>query len=263
MDETNNSLFSMSKNTSQRQLISFEETIHGLNNYKGMTYDDKTRRIFIADTIIKGILAFNVETGSKSVLSDENTLGNSVPISWPTGVALNAATGKLYVSDALSGFLNVDTDTGAGIIISNNSTPNSANEFGYLSFFEIDSERNRALLVDSFNNRIIAIDLTSGVRSILSDNFTPNNNAPFHFPVGIAIDTLRSRAIISEYHKLISVDLITGQRKLITENAELPEISLRSFVVDETCDCIFFINSDERAVKMMDLTNGHIVTFSK
>lgn len=263
MDETSNSLFSIARNTSQRNLISFEETNHGTNNYGGIAYDETTRRVFIADTIIKGILALNVETGNKSVLSDQNTPGNNAPINWPTGVSLNHSSGKLYVSDLTNGFLNVNKDTGATTIISNNSTPNSANEFNYYSFFAIDNERDRALLVDTYNTQVIAIDLSSGARSILSDNSKPDNNVPFQTPVGIVIDESRNRAIISDYQKLISVDLITGQRKLLVASSELPGLILRTFVMDNACNCIFFIDSDERAVRMMDLTNGHTVTFSK
>lgn len=263
MDEISNSFFSIARNTSQRNLVSFEETNHGTNNYEGIAYDETTRRVFIADTIINGILELNVETGNKSVLSDQNTPGNSAPINWPTGVALNHSSGKLYVSDLISGFLNVNTDTGATAIISNNSTPNSANEFNYSSLFAIDSERNRALLVDTHNTQVIAIDLSSGARSILSDNSTPDSSDPFQTPVGIVMDASRNRAIISDYQKIISVDLITGQRKLLVANKELPGLILRTFVMDEACNCLFFIDSGERAIRMMDLTNGHAVTFSK
>jgi hypothetical protein len=263
MDETNNSLFSIARDTSRRHLISFEETNHGTNNYGGMAYDETTHRVLIADTLAGGVLDLNVETGSRSVLSDQNTPGNSAPISWPTGVALNRSNGKLYVSDVINGVLNVNTDTGETAIVSNNTMPNSVNEFNHSSFFAIESERNRALLVDTYNTQVIAIDLSSGARSILSDNSTPDNNIPFQTPVGIVIDGSRNRAIISDYQKLISVDLVNGQRKLLVSSAALPGLILRTFVMDEICNCIFFVDSDERAIKMMDLTSGHAVTFSK
>lgn len=263
MDEDENTLFAIDRTTSQRQIVFTELLNHGTNNYSGIIVDENKNRALIADTIEGGIISIDLSSGKKSVFSKGDTPDSTTPLQWPTGIMHSAITNDIYILDLINGFIKANPETGSTLLVTSRTTPAGNIEFTPGDFFALDEQKNRAIFADTYNARLIAVDLASGIPSVHSDNTTPDSNVPFVTPVGIIFDKTRNQLIVSGQPGLIGVDINTGKRKLLIDSAQLPGLYLRSMVLDEECYCLFYIDSQERALRMLDIAKKQAVTISR
>jgi len=176
--------------TGERTVISDSSTPNNINAFnipQGMALDSTNNRLLVVDWWPgqEALLAVNLDTGARTIISDNNTPNNIIDFSAPISLALdpNRLNNRVLVLDSrLHAVLAVDLTTGIRTVISDNSMPNSGPSFAPTSLV-LDSNNNRVLvLVDGIFIGVMAVDLNSGVRTVISGNSMPNNDNPFRHP---------------------------------------------------------------------------------
>lgn len=98
----------------------------------------------------------------------------------------------------------------------------------------VDSITNSLYVIFRTQNRLYQIAGDSGERVIVSDNTMEDSGVPFSSPDRLIVDELNRIAYINNSGNLLSVDLTTGKRSLLTES------SIREMAFDEINNEIFY-----------------------
>jgi hypothetical protein len=108
----------------------------------------------------------------------------------------------------------VDLTSGARTVFSNNVIPNSYYPLTYPYAITLDSENNRALVVDNYTDLLLSIDLKDGKRSLLSGSRNLKINT-----FGMAFDNAHNIALITseDNQSIIAVDTVTGARVIFSK----------------------------------------------
>ena len=137
--------------------------------------DQENGRAYVVDTDINALLAVDLTTGVRTILSDNTTPGTQNPFTFPAAVALDTDSNTAYVVDVIdqhySKILAVDLTSGERTIVTDENSPNSFNQLGFVRALTIDKENNRIYVSnDNLQGRsgIITVDLADGQRTILS-----------------------------------------------------------------------------------------------
>ena len=203
-----------------------------LSTPSGMVLDNSVTpaRALVADWSLAAVVAVDLATGARTILSDNTTPNTVAPFGNPVGITLdNSVTPAraLVVDMTINAVVAVDLATGARTIFSDSNTPDTTTPFGNPAAITLDSSANpaRALVVDDTLNAVMAVDLTTGTRTILSDNNTPNTDTPFHWPGRITLDSsvTPARALVVDDNffgpsAVVAVDLATGTRTIHSDN---------------------------------------------
>jgi len=122
----------------------------------------------------------------------------------------------------------------------------------------IDTDNNRALVIDAELKALIAVDLGTGVRTIFSDNSLASGSNLFSDPVCITVDTKNNRALVLDdgygVKALFSVDLTTGTRTIITTYNYSDLNSPKGMALDESNSRVLITAS--QSVVSINLENG-------
>ena len=152
--------------------------------------------------------------------------------------------------------------------------PNANNPINESYGLAWDKARDRYLVTD-FNQQIIfAVDAVTGSRSVFSSNakgsgesFAEINNGILS---GIAVDEINQRALVAEYYlstKIFSIDLVAGNRSLLTSTSETnPFNSIYTgfdIKIANPKGYAFVAGYGDKAVFAVDLVTGQRVVFSK
>jgi hypothetical protein len=169
------------------------------------------------------------------------------------------------ISGLQQALVSVDLATGKSTIISDDNTlgVDASLRLGFR--LALDSVNNRVLVTSS--EKILAVDLKTGLRTVLSGNNLPNSNNPIEYsPADIVIDDVNNRAIIingmRSTAKLIAIDLVSGNRTIISDNTtpntnnpfsyfhgiELDTVNNRAFVITGRQILIVDLASGERTI---------------
>lgn len=195
------------------------------DNLAGIALDDANGRALVVDNRLAAVVAVDLASGARSVLSDNATPGSTNPFRGPAGIALDAANGRALVADKSQGaLLAVDLATGARTVLSDRLVPDGTNPLFSPLGVAVDGPNNRALVVANGQPGVLAVDLTTGARTLVSTNVTPDSNNPFGGPIGIALDSANDRALVVDNVRdsVLSVNLQTGERTILS-NATTPD----------------------------------------
>jgi hypothetical protein len=144
----------------------------------GIAVDAANSRALVVDNVRDSVAAVDLQTGVRTVLSNNATPDTVNPFTSPVGIALDSANGRaLVVDNRLAAAFAVNLQTGARTVLSNATTPGTANAFSGPAGIALDSANGRALVVDNRLGAVVAVDLQSGVRSILSPASAANGIA--------------------------------------------------------------------------------------
>jgi hypothetical protein len=194
---------------------------------------------------------------------------NEVPITYATGIAVDAANNRVLVPNYLSGegdyVIAIDLAKGIRTVLSGPGVPDNANAFIVPEDIAIDpvASRNRAIVAD-MRSIIFEVNLTNGARNILSDNATPNDQQPdLDSPLGIALDPANEDVayiIDSILDNLQRIDLVTGERTLVSDNAmpdSGPEFFMpKRLLIDSENNRAIVIDIYQPQLFSVDLANG-------
>src|SRR5690606_15275078 len=157
---------------------------------------------------------------------DKGFPNNNAPITYGSHLVFDGGNNRLLVTNRSTGggvasVIAIDFFTGTRSILSDRATPNNEVDFQRPQGIIIDSDRNRAVIVDA-GGIVIAMDLTDGSRKILSNYETPSSEqAPLVAPINITLDPVDHDIayIVDEVVPNVQrIDLLTGLRNIVSDN---------------------------------------------
>ncbi len=185
----------------------------------GIAMDATPGRALIVDPMSKRLLAVDLATGVRSIVSDNSTPDGAEPFSSPYDVAVDRAGKRALVLDTgRSAVIAVDLATGRRSVLSDATTPDATNPLYSPFQFTLDRVRNRLLVVDLLppdssgvaRPAIVGVNISTGRRQILTtfDDVSAQLQ-------GIAVDEFGDRVLVSDLGEsaVVVVDPITGAQK--------------------------------------------------
>lgn len=189
-------------------------------NLSGITLDEANGRALVVDNRLAAIVAVDLLSGARSVLSDNSTPGSANPFRGPAAIAVDPVGNRALVTDKTQGaVVAVDLESGARTTLSGKLVPDSLNPFFAPLGIAVDTAGGRALVVDN-GVTLMGVDLVTGARAVVSNNLIPDSVNPFGAPIGIALDSAGGRALIADNGRdnIFSVNLLTGARTVLSSN---------------------------------------------
>lgn len=255
-DTANNS--NLAAATAQVNVISTPFTDSTFIMPQHLTMDLANNRVLVADPDLLAVVAVNLATSERSILSDFSGRVGFL------GIALDEANNRALVTgDSYLNVTAVDLNTGARTVLSDVDTPNTDNAFSFPTRLAVDRANNRVLVVDPIRPGIFAVDLSSGARTILSDNSPPNTGIPFSVNnlFGITVDSANNRALVIDRGRLavMAVSLSDGSRTILSANTpnDGPAFITPSMITIDTAGNRALVSDFGRpAVIAVDLTTG-------
>jgi DNA-binding beta-propeller fold protein YncE len=140
------------------------------------------------------VVRVDPQTGARTLVSKNGSPSGGPDFIAPWGIELDREE-NLLISDpgtvgspATAKIIRVDARTGARSLVSKNSNPTGAPEFGYLGDLALDRTLENVYTPDYSTDSIYKVNLASGARTSLSTNTAPQGNPPFGFTwFGIAV----------------------------------------------------------------------------
>ncbi|MFT4763786.1 MAG: sugar lactone lactonase YvrE/uncharacterized protein YggU (UPF0235/DUF167 family) [Oleispira sp.] len=267
-------IITLDLDTGARTILSNNTTSVAASNIdfvtvKGIVLDADNNRLLVIDSSKKAIIAVALDTGARTLLSDNTVeVGSSTfDLSSPRYIGLDAANNRALVLDGAN-LVAVSLANGARTILSNASITSDI-ELSSQSDLTIDIVGNRALVADLNRNSVIAVDLNTGVRTVLVDSATSVEGIDgFQKPLGIAIDPENNRIILVDWWKntVNAADLTSGIRTQLASGSganSLFTFGTSSVVYDPRHNRALVIETYRDAIIAVDLTTGARVIFSQ
>ncbi|MFG1496757.1 hypothetical protein ABMA57_09000 [Saccharospirillum sp. HFRX-1] len=324
-------LLEVNLNNGERTVIS-DATIGGgdkaFSSPNAIALDSIHNRALVVDSGLKALLDVNLSTGERRVISDNDTENGGPAFNFPIAIALDNDNKRALVIDNENSpaLLAVDLNTGERRVISDNDTKGSGQTFATPTAITLDSDNNRALVLDAFLNVVLAVDLADnnneGKRTVISDTTpkdgettlsksvaitldrdnmrilvldagldallaldrdkkltiisdatTGSGDKGFSSATALALDSDNKRALVQTRQGLLAVDLNTGQRTVISETSigggdkafsspqaiALDRDNTRALVVDANLQALFAVDlntGERRVISDNDTKNG-------
>lgn len=230
LDEDSAALLSVDLTTGQRKVLS-GDGIGGSENAfdcpsELVLESDRVvsgDRLLVVDSCLDAMLAVNLETGERTVLSGADQAGD-VHFDYGCAVLDTARQRALLVNFDDDVVQVVDLTEGDNLgrrtILSEapgDSAPSlwSDTACGIL----VDAVNNRALVPSEVEAALVAVDLETGARSLFTDSLSGAGVNAFSNPFGITLDPSNHRALVIDYglDALLAVDLETGTRVIVSK----------------------------------------------
>lgn len=243
---------------------------------QAISMDAAGGRLFVVDDGLDAVLAVDLTSGDRTIVSDADhqgtPVGTGIAFARPVAVAHDAANTRLLVSDTIQDvIIAVDLTNGNRTSFSDDSDAGQplSNAVG----IALDAANGRLLAVDRTYDAVLAISLTNGDRSVLSDqNDDQNGNVmvgsgpALQRPVSIGVDVAGGRAIVGDEDVagIFSVDLASGNRTLLSDafdEGSSAEVGSGTYLL-RTDDLavagsgLFVADAERNDVLRVDLTNG-------
>lgn len=245
---------SQSGETASTQISISTETMFA--SPQSIAIDPGRRRALVVDTTTSELVAIDLVTGQRDVLSGP-LRGSGPRLGLPGRVAVNSATNIAYVWRGPS-FLAVDLATGNRTILSNSTTGTGPIPQGGFGDVFLDSVTNRLFVTGL--NELIAIDLATGNRTLISGNGV-GSGPDFGTPGGVVVLS-DNRALVTDFGtSLLSVNLSNGNRTVVSSNSSGtgPDFEGRmNLTADEQNNRVLVVGN-ELSVDLMavDLSTGN------
>jgi sugar lactone lactonase YvrE len=214
-----------------------------------------SHQIYIADSPLNTIFNYQLQTGSKTVLSDptiDEEDDDTVYVVLPKHIAWDSDAGRLLLLNGLNEIVALDPQTGK-------ATPEF--RFGATDISDMVFHNGTNTLYTSGISTIFKTVFSDPVQTTALSGFQlPDNQNYFVNLMAIDLDAPRNRllAVDVSLNSLTAVDLTTGARTLIS-NSGVPDggpgIQIpRALVVDG--DRALVLDTGLKAILAVDLTTG-------
>ncbi|MEM6558893.1 MAG: cadherin-like domain-containing protein [Myxococcota bacterium] len=222
VDSTLDALLSVNLATGERRVVSDDDT-GGETQFDdpqsiALTRDDTTA--YVVDLGLAALLSVNLATGDRTVVSDTAT-GGEPEFFRPRSIALNASETLAYVGDGNSqntgSLLAVNLVTGARTVIFEgaNGGPPSPNPPQSVAL-SVDETTVYVIESTSFPE-LFSVNLASGALMSVSDRDRGGGPQLFNpWSLVLSPDETTAYVVDSTYNALVSVDLATGSRAIIS-----------------------------------------------
>ena len=238
----------------------------------GIALDTVNNRVLISSVRNRAIVAVDLSSGIRSVLSDENN-GTGTNLGYPYSIAIDSSGNRALIVDTQwKAIFSVDLNTGNRTILSDYAT-GSGILFNSPQYMALDIPNNRALLTDP--GKIISVNLSSGDRTILSDSST-GVGPDFAIFKGITVDSSNNRAVVlnlgpendpsPDELTVFLVDLTTGNRTILSvapEDTHIYTDQAEFIALDSNNNRVFLVDNNSDIVSSVDLSTGSFSIFSQ
>lgn len=269
-DRTMETLFLVDLNTGDRQLLPGNAIGNGPRLETPRSFALQGNRLLVADSKLNALMAIDTTTGDRSVFID----ASANQFVDPRAIVLDQSQQRAFLLDnvdASARLLALDLESQQTTVISSLDGKDSIGSGPTLRepvSMVFDARRNRVLILDSSEQAVFAIDLASGDRAVVSGNDSLAGSIigagdEFEFPtaMGVSQDGNTAFVVDSSASKLVSVNLVTGDRTFITEqNFDLLEAN--SVVLNKAEDRAFIGGIEDDSVLAIDLKTGAATVIS-
>jgi len=225
----------------------------------GITLDNINNRVLVTDHGLAALLAIDLVSGKRRVISDNTTGSVENHFGQPLGIALDSAENRALVVDSkLGGLFAVDLTSGDRIIVSSSHIGfgiNLSDPQGIV----LDSVNKRVLVVDSDLGALIAIDLVSGDRTVISDNNIGTGRG-LVYPRSVILDSSNGRALVMDSNGVFGIDLNSGNRTIISDanaGSGINFSSLFGMAIDRVNNRLLVVDTNLGAVIAIDWFSGN------
>lgn len=189
-----------------------------LSGPSAIELDKQSSRALLIDSRLNSLIEIDLNTGDRTTISNEN-VGTGDNFVLPFDMALDPVNDIAYVTDSsLNVIHSVDLTTGNRSIIFTNTN----GMVGNVDNLIIDKINGRLLFTDSVLNSVFAYSLASNLLVSISDD-NIGSGPEINAPRGLALDSVNQRVLTLNLRdkpaELISIDLITGDRTLISSSS--------------------------------------------
>lgn len=224
-DYVEESVYRVDLTTGDRELISGLSIGEGIamEKPKGISIHETNNRLFVLNQTGHPVISIDLETGDRTPLGKLRTQNGPEFVS-VRDLALDKKNNRLLViADEGKAIFAVNLNTGARSIISS-SEVGIGPQFNLGTKVALDSKAETLYVTDFLLKRIFSVDLNTGNRTILSaspvspSNETIGDGEHFSKPFAITLDEANNRLLVSDFTKIFSVDLETGNRSVISSD---------------------------------------------
>jgi DNA-binding beta-propeller fold protein YncE len=231
-------------------------------------FDPAGRRLLVTDRMLNAVLAVDVDTGNRTLISGGGA-GTGTAFDSPIAVDINAARTTAYVLDmGLDCIFSVDLSTGNRTVLSGNGQ-GSGVALDTPRDMVFDETNGRLLVADFETDAIIEISVSTGIRSIAVNDLAI---APIgtHGPFAIEIDRAGNRAFIALddsveedsgfviYGKIVEMNLANDSvQDLVSLNDAAEEnLNFDDLAMSPDGDALYALHSNR--MYSIDLDTGEI-----
>lgn len=263
-------LVAINLSTQMRTILSDASTGTGpeFNSLQGLAVDANGTTAYVVDssTAVQGIIAVNLQNGTRTVLSGAGVGEGPAFGVPPADVALDSANNRLLVtgiglgSPAIAGrVMAVDLSTGNRSIFSDDAT-GSGTAIESAWRIAVDSQGNRALVVDNARNAVVTVNLSNAARSVFSDN--AGAGPRLVEPRGILVDGEAGRTLLAEagVRTILALNNGTGARTRISDDGvgAGPTFGfVEDLALDRQNGRIIALQNDPYGLVSVNLSNGN------
>ncbi|HEX5057537.1 MAG TPA: hypothetical protein VFX02_13705 [Gammaproteobacteria bacterium] len=224
-----------------------------------LAIDSANDRALVTDDAQRAVIAIDLSTGERNVLSGPNIPDGLNPFAFPFEIAVDSANSRALVLDVdAEAVIAVNLANGARTVLSSNTVPNATNPFSNPNDIVVDAANNSALVVNGFGTHaVLKVDLTTGARTVLTDATTPDSDDPLGNPFAIALDGAHNRALVMEAFKVTAVDLTTGERAILSDSFADPNYAWSGDVAaDLDHNRLLSVHMQDRTVLAESMADG-------
>jgi DNA-binding beta-propeller fold protein YncE len=235
-------------------------TPHGqgpdLGAIAAIAFDAQDNRVLVADPELPALLAVDLATGDRGILSGQNA-GSGPPLLFPVGVTLGANAGEAFVADAGRGaIVHVDLATGNRAVVSGTLT-GSGVPLSDLEDLAMHPDGQRVFVVDDGHLVPLVVDVVTGARSLVAAGSVGSGPA-LGDPEGVVLDAARGRLLIpdDDLDGVLAVELGTGNRTLLGDDTDVSLVDPEAIALDPAGNRAVVLDSTLDACVAVDLATG-------
>jgi len=198
--------------TGDREVVASESAGSGEwpSNKFDVTYDETGDRMLVASVIPDAIVAIDLSTSDATVVSDAAT-GSGPLLDQPSGLAVDAANGRVLVLDYTPALFAVDLGSGDRTIVSDSMT--GSGPALESSYFAHDAVLGMA--VSASQDRVVEVDLVTGDRTEITSRAVGSGVEAFSME-GIAFDGERLLTADDHLDAVVAIDRTSGERSYVS-----------------------------------------------
>ncbi len=197
-------------------LLSGQDAGVSLSAAEDLAIDIAGNRLFVSDSESRAIVAVDLDTGQRSVFSD-NSANVVTPFISPSELVFDVVNNRLFVVDnGADKIFSIDVNSGNRRLITNFVDSESGLALENITDVTLDLANNRLVILDNIGNQVIALALDSRQPSLLSGAVSANI---FRNASGVFVDSEKNWAYVSDEGAaaVFVVDLTTGERLIFSQ----------------------------------------------
>jgi DNA-binding beta-propeller fold protein YncE len=226
---------------------------HELALPMGLRLDAGGEALWLVDSVLSTVVRVDIASGDRSIRADGG-VGPGLRLPEPIAVALDAGRSRaLVIDEKVAGIVQVDLATGARSLL-----PGEGASTSRAYDLVIDRESRYAFVSDK-DSGIVRIDLATGLRTLVSDQKDTTLGPALGSLPRITLDEPRQLLLVSSALRLLSVDLVTGERKLLsdaTHGAGPLFESTHGLAYDQASQSVLLVDANAHALLRVDVVDG-------